>query len=78
MEQKKHVLVRFDPKLVEQLDLWAKKMEIPREQLIKNLCRAGIDDLKIAEQFGLISVIMFIKKKMEKGKDITEIIPSLS
>lgn len=77
MEQRKQIALRCELDLLEELDFWSKKMGIPREHLIKNLCRAGIDDLKIAEQFGLVSLIGFVRKKMERGNDITEIIPSL-
>ena len=77
MEQRKQIAIRCEQKLVEDLDFWSKKIGIPREHLIKNLCRSGIDDLEIAQSLGLVSLVGFIKKRMERGKTIEEIIPTL-
>ena len=65
-----HVAIRMGEKEVAYLDNFASKLNLTRSQLIRNLIETGLDDMKLAQTFGLISLVGFIRDNKIKAKDV--------
>jgi hypothetical protein len=64
MEKQKreiHVGIRMHDDEVAELDKYAARLRVTRSQLVRNLLISGLDDLKLAQAFGLISLVSFIR-----------------
>jgi metal-responsive CopG/Arc/MetJ family transcriptional regulator len=62
--------VRMTEDEVAELDKFAERLRINRSQLVRNLILSGIDDLKLAQTFGLVSLINFIRQNDIKPQEI--------
>jgi metal-responsive CopG/Arc/MetJ family transcriptional regulator len=69
-EKETVVGIRMTESEVTELDKFAERLRINRSQLIRNLIVCGIDDLKLAQTFGLISLISFIRQNNIKPQEI--------
>ena len=68
-----HVGIRMGEKEVAIVDNYAVKLGLTRSQLIRNLVETGLDDMKLAQTFGLISLIGFIRDNKIKTKDVVSL-----
>ena len=57
-----HLGIRITPTENEELEAFAAKLKITKSDLARNLIAVGLDDLKLAQAFGLISIVSFIRK----------------
>jgi metal-responsive CopG/Arc/MetJ family transcriptional regulator len=62
--------VRMTEDEVAELDKFAKRLKLSRSQLVRNLIICGIDDLRLAQTFGLISLINFIRQNNIQPQEI--------
>jgi len=62
--------VRMTESEVTELDKFADRLKLTRSQLIRNLISCGIDDLKLAQAFGLVSLVSFIRNNNIKPQEI--------
>ena len=62
--------IRMTDAEVAELDVFANKLNINRSQLVRNLITTGLDDLKLAQAFGLISIVSFIRNNNIKPQEI--------
>lgn len=75
---RKQIPLRIDLEDLERLEDWSKKLDLPREVLVRNLIRVGMDDLALAHSIGLLSLVQFLKVQKEKGKALEKILPCFS
>jgi hypothetical protein len=68
-----HVAFRMTDKDVEVLDKFARQLGLTRTQLIRNLISTGLDDLYLANSFGMISIIGFIRKHNIQPQHLMEL-----
>jgi len=69
-----NVAIRMGEKEVEYLNNYASKLNTTRSQLIRTLIEIGLDDMKLAQTFGLVSLIGFIRDNKIKAKDIVALV----
>ncbi len=61
--------VKIDASKLSEIDLYSKKMKLTRAHLVRNLIDAGLDDLRVMNQTGILSLAV-------RGVDLLEIIKS--
>jgi len=61
------VCVKMETSKVEEIDLYSKKMKLTRAHLVRNLIDAGLDDLKVMNNTGILSMAV-------KGIDLLGIV----
>jgi hypothetical protein len=54
MNDRTLVNVKLDKSAIEQLDQYAKKLKISRQQLMENLIDTGLEDMKILNASGML------------------------
>jgi metal-responsive CopG/Arc/MetJ family transcriptional regulator len=81
MEQKRHatknrvITVKITESELERIDFYADKSNLNRSQLVRNLVRSGLDDLKLMNRTGLLTMALkgvdlldHVKKSLGKEK----------
>lgn len=61
------ITVKIDEEMLKEIDLFAKKMKLNRSQIVRNLISAGLDDLRLMSNTGMLSMAI-------KGYDLLEIV----
>ena len=61
--------VKINASKLNEIDLYAKKMNLSRAHLVRNLIDAGLDDLRVMNNTGILSLAV-------RGIDLLEIIKS--
>jgi len=61
--------IRTTQKILDDLDVYAEKMGLSRNQLMNNLLLIGLDDLAMLKRLGLIRVGVGIRSLIERARD---------
>ncbi len=64
--------VRFSKEEMERIEKIAKKLNLPKSRIIRNLVLTGLEDAELFEKLGLLTVAQKIKELKEKAGIITE------
>lgn len=62
------VSIQLDTKLIKKIDAKAKKLNLSRSQLLRNLIENGYEDMVILDSLGLLIVVNIGKKIVNKLK----------
>jgi hypothetical protein len=65
-----HLGIRVTTSENDELEVFATKLKMTKSDLARNLIAVGLDDLKLAQAFGLISLVSFIRKNNITPGDI--------
>ena len=60
-EGQKSITVWFEPEMVDRLDRLAKRGDIPRSRLVRNLVGIGVDYLETCEKFGVLQTALVLR-----------------
>jgi len=71
MDKKPNVATQFrtQQKTLDDLDVYAEKMGLSRNQLMNNLVLIGLEDLAMLKRLGLIRVGVGIRNLIERARD---------
>jgi len=69
MNERANTTLRTDQVVLDQLDKYADKMGLSRNQLINNLLTIGLDDLKTLDRMGLIRLGYGLRTMIEKLRE---------
>ena len=64
--------VRFSKSEMERIEKVAKKLEIPKSRLIRNLTLVGLEDAELLQKIGAFELIKVINKMKETLKKLQE------
>ena len=64
--------VRFSKEEMERIEKIAKKLNLPKSRIVRNLVLTGLEDAELFEKLGLLTVAQKIKELKEKAGIITE------
>ena len=59
--EEKPLPLRLDEKLLEKIDLYAKRGDLSRNQLIRNILQIGIEEIEGAQRVGLLQLSLWMR-----------------
>lgn len=68
--ENKQYSVQLDPEVVEKIDYYSKKYDIPRSKLMRNLIVVGLDDMNILHKAGILKAVQFKEKVVTTIKNL--------
>lgn len=68
--ENKQYSVQLEPEIIEIIDSYAKKYDIPRSKLMRNLIIIGLDDMNILHKAGILKTIQFKDKVITTIKNL--------
>lgn len=68
--ENKQYSVQLDPEVIEKIDYYAKKYDIPRSKLMRNLILVGLDDMTVLHKAGIIKTVQFADKVVTTIKNL--------
>jgi len=72
MRNTMNTTLRADEKTLKQLDKYADKMGLSRNQLINNLLTIGVDDLRTLDRLGMLRIGVGIRTLIERMREPDE------
>lgn len=72
MKQYEQITVHVSPGFTEKLDNLAKKLNLSRSQLVRNLLESGYEDAKILATLGVIPAVQMFRDLIQRKKDLTK------
>jgi predicted DNA-binding protein len=68
--ENKQYSVQLDSEVIEKIDFYAKKYDIPRGKLMRNLIIIGLDDMNILHKAGILHAVQFTDKVVTAVKNL--------
>jgi predicted DNA-binding protein len=68
--ENKQYSVQLDSEVIEKIDFYAKKYDIPRGKLMRNLIIIGLDDMNILHKAGIFQAVQFTDKVVTAVKNL--------
>jgi predicted DNA-binding protein len=68
--ENKQYSVQLDSEIIEKIDYYAKKYDIPRSKLMRNLIMVGLDDMTVLHKAGIIQTVQFADKVITTIKNL--------
>jgi len=68
--ESKQYSVQLDQDIIEKIDYYAKKYDIPRSKFMRNLIIIGLDDTNILHKAGILKTIQFKDKVVTTIKNL--------
>jgi hypothetical protein len=62
------VSIQLDSKIIKKIDAKAKKLNLSRSQLLRNIIETGFGDLELLDKIGIFTAINFGKKVISQFK----------
>jgi hypothetical protein len=72
-ELNKRLEIRINSEDLDYVEEQAARLGLTRSQLIRNFIRNGVDDLKLMQRFGLVSLVEFVRIHKIKPNEIMEL-----
>jgi predicted DNA-binding protein len=68
--ENKQYSIQLEPEIIEKIDYYAKKYDISRSKLMRNLIISGLDDMKILHKAGILKTVQFTDKVVTTIKNL--------
>jgi predicted DNA-binding protein len=68
--ENKQYSIQLEPEIIEKIDYYAKKYDLTRSKLMRNLIISGLDDMNILHKAGILKTVQFKDKVVTTIKNL--------